>query len=147
MFRKAETLNERLLTRLRDAASHLSRNEDRAVIGALAGMEADIESMRTLMVLVRDHFQTENSKEEYMTAEKKTNQVQELRRSAESWTPKSPVEVVLDQIAKQEKKVAELQRDLDAEKSRSTNCSRPRRSWKPHSSLFTGVTLAAAPFL
>ena len=33
-----------------------------------------------------------------------------------SWTPKSPVEVVLDQIAKQEKKVAELQRDLEAEK-------------------------------
>jgi uncharacterized protein involved in exopolysaccharide biosynthesis len=33
-----------------------------------------------------------------------------------SWTPKSPVEVVLEQIAKQEKKVAELQRDLEAEK-------------------------------
>ncbi len=33
-----------------------------------------------------------------------------------AWTPKSPVEVVLEQIAKQEKKVAELQRDLEAEK-------------------------------
>lgn len=33
-----------------------------------------------------------------------------------SWTPKSPVEVVLEQIAKQEKKVTELQRDLEAEK-------------------------------
>ncbi len=64
LFRKAETINERLLTRLHDAAIHLSRNEDRAVIGALAGMEADVESMRTFMVLVRDHFQTENSKEE-----------------------------------------------------------------------------------
>ena len=63
LFRKAETINERLLTRLRDAAGHLSRNEDRAVIGALAGMEADVERMRTLMVLIRDHFQTENSKE------------------------------------------------------------------------------------
>lgn len=64
LFRKAETLNELMLTRLRDAATHLSKNQDRAVIGAIAGMEADIESMRTLMVLVRDHFQAENSKEE-----------------------------------------------------------------------------------
>ena len=42
LFRRAETLNEELLTRLRDVASHLSRNEDCAVIGAIAGMEADI---------------------------------------------------------------------------------------------------------
>jgi len=27
-------------------------------------MEADVERMRTFMVLIRDHFQTENSKEE-----------------------------------------------------------------------------------
>jgi hypothetical protein len=64
LFRKAETINERLLTRLQDAAGHLSRNEDRAVIGALAGMEADVERMRAFMVLARDHFQTQNSKEE-----------------------------------------------------------------------------------
>ena len=64
LFRKAKTINERLLMRFQDAAGHLSRNENCAVIGALAGMEADIESMRTFMVLMRDHFQTENSKEE-----------------------------------------------------------------------------------
>jgi hypothetical protein len=64
LFRKAETINERLLTRLHDTAIHLSRNENRAVIGALAGMEADVDRMRTFMVLIRDHFQTENSKEE-----------------------------------------------------------------------------------
>ena len=64
LFREAEAINERLLTRLRDVARHLSRNENRAVIGALAGMEADVERMRTFMVLIRDHFQTENSEEE-----------------------------------------------------------------------------------
>ena len=32
------------------------------------------------------------------------------------WTPKSPVEVILDQITKQEKKVSQLQQELDAEK-------------------------------
>ena len=64
LFRKAETINERLLTRLRDAASHLSKTQDRAVIGAIAGMEADIDMMRTLMALVRDHFRTENPMEE-----------------------------------------------------------------------------------
>ena len=40
--------------------------------------------------------------------------------SCKSWTPKSPVEVVLDQISKQEKKVAELQHALDTEKSMLT---------------------------
>ena len=64
LFRKAELLTERLLTRLTDTASHLSKNEARAVIGALSGMESDIENLRTLMVLVRDCFQTTNSKEE-----------------------------------------------------------------------------------
>ncbi len=34
-----------------------------------------------------------------------------------AWKPKSPVEVVLDQIHKQEKRVAELQQDLDREKA------------------------------
>jgi hypothetical protein len=33
-----------------------------------------------------------------------------------AWKPKSPVDVVLDQIHKQEKKVAELQQELDHEK-------------------------------
>jgi len=37
-----------------------------------------------------------------------------------SWTPKSPVEVMLDQIAKQERKVVEMQKELDAEKSTLT---------------------------
>jgi hypothetical protein len=33
-----------------------------------------------------------------------------------AWTPKSPIESMLDQIRKQEKKVAALQQELDAEK-------------------------------
>jgi hypothetical protein len=33
------------------------------------------------------------------------------------WTPKSPVDVVLDQIRKQEKKVADLQQEFDREKA------------------------------
>jgi hypothetical protein len=48
-----------------------------------------------------------------MTAERKSVQEPGVRRS---WTPKSPVEVVLEQIAKQEKKVAGLQHELEAEK-------------------------------
>ena len=34
-----------------------------------------------------------------------------------AWKPKSPVDVVLDQIHKQEKKVADLQQELDREKA------------------------------
>ena len=33
-----------------------------------------------------------------------------------AWTPRSPVEVMLEQITKQEKKVAELQKELEREK-------------------------------
>jgi len=37
-----------------------------------------------------------------------------------AWTPRSPIEVMLDQIGKQEKKVAELQKELDTEKTTLT---------------------------
>lgn len=60
-----------------------------------------------------------------MTPEKKPNQTPKSSTPAteggrKSWTPKSPVEVVLEQIGKQEKKVAELQIELDSEKSMLT---------------------------
>ena len=56
-----------------------------------------------------------------MTPEKKTEQSQKPPAAAteggrKAWTPRTPVEVVLEQIGKQEKKVAELQVELDAEK-------------------------------
>jgi hypothetical protein len=34
-----------------------------------------------------------------------------------AWTPKSPIDVVLDQIRKQEKRVSQLQQELDTEKN------------------------------
>ena len=61
-----------------------------------------------------------------MTADKKTESGAKAPASSASpsgrkpWTPKSPVEVILDQIGKQEKKVAELQHELDTEKSMLT---------------------------
>jgi hypothetical protein len=54
MFRKAEAINKQLVTRFSDVADHVSRHEDRAVIGALEGAEADIGRMRSLMLLLRD---------------------------------------------------------------------------------------------
>ncbi len=61
LFRKAETLNQRLLSRLADVADHLSKREHRAAIGALAGLEADIATIQTYMLLVRDHFESDVS--------------------------------------------------------------------------------------
>jgi hypothetical protein len=60
-----------------------------------------------------------------VTPEKKTDQTSKAATPAteggrKAWTPKSPVEVVLDQIGKQERKVADLQIELDAEKSMLT---------------------------
>jgi hypothetical protein len=54
-----------------------------------------------------------------MTPEKKTDpsaKASAAPGARKAWTPRSPVEVVLDQIAKQEKRVAELQKELDTEK-------------------------------
>ena len=56
LFRNADILNNQLLKRFGDVADHLSRHEDRAVIGALEGAEADIAKMRSLMLLLRDCF-------------------------------------------------------------------------------------------
>jgi hypothetical protein len=59
-----------------------------------------------------------------MTAEKKTEAGVKSATAAGStrkpWTPKSTVQVVLEQIGRQEKKVAELQRELDTEKATLT---------------------------
>lgn len=60
-----------------------------------------------------------------MTPEKKADQTLKSATSAteggrKAWTPKTPVEVVLEQITKQERKVADLQIELDAEKSMLT---------------------------
>lgn len=58
-----------------------------------------------------------------MTADKKTDQASKQTASGQdsstrkAWIPKSPVEVILDQIRKQEKKVAELEQQLSAEKT------------------------------
>jgi hypothetical protein len=60
-----------------------------------------------------------------MTPEKKTDQAPKPTATAteggrKPWIPKTPVEVVLEQIGKQEKKVADLQAELDTEKSMLT---------------------------
>lgn len=54
-----------------------------------------------------------------MTPEKKPEPSPKTADHAarKAWIPRSPVEVVLDQIKKQEKKVAEMQQELDAEKA------------------------------
>lgn len=57
-----------------------------------------------------------------MTAEKKPDTVPKPQPTAvagsrKAWTPRTPVDVILDQIGKQEKKVAELSKELDTEKS------------------------------
>jgi transcription antitermination factor NusA-like protein len=52
-----------------------------------------------------------------MTADKKqptTAATETTTRKA--WVPKTPVDVVLEQIGKQEKRVAALQKELDQEK-------------------------------
>ena len=57
-----------------------------------------------------------------MTAEKKADAAPKGATSAagstrKAWTPKSTIDVVLEQIGKQEKRVTDLQRALDAEKT------------------------------
>ena len=58
-----------------------------------------------------------------MTPEKKPDQSPKPPGSEparKAWVRRSPVEVMLEQIGKQEKKVAELQKELDKEKATLT---------------------------
>jgi hypothetical protein len=43
------------------------------------------------------------------------------------WTPKTPVEVVLEQITKQEKKVSELREELKKEESTLTKLNQAKK--------------------
>ena len=52
-------------------------------------------------------------------AQKEPDQKSELPVTAnarKAWTPKSPIDVMLDQIKKQEDRVSRLQAEIDAEK-------------------------------
>ena len=44
-----------------------------------------------------------------------------------AWTPKTPVEVVLEQITKQEKKVSELREELKQEESTLTKLNQAKK--------------------
>jgi hypothetical protein len=60
-----------------------------------------------------------------VTPEKKTDQASKsatptTEGGRKAWTPKSPVEVVLEQIDKQQKRVTALENELNAEKSMLT---------------------------
>lgn len=52
-----------------------------------------------------------------MTAEKKAVQPPEAAAPRKAWVAKTPVDIVFEQIGKQEKRVAAMQKELDQEKS------------------------------
>ncbi len=52
-----------------------------------------------------------------MTADKKQPATPPEAATRKAWVPKTPVDVVLEQIGKQEKRVAALQKELDQEKT------------------------------
>lgn len=56
VFRRARTINQQLLVRLEEVENHLGSGSHLAVIGALEGVEANIASMRSLMLMLRDCF-------------------------------------------------------------------------------------------
>ena len=68
-----------------------------------------------------------------MTADKKVDQAPKPPASGQDsstrkpWIPKTPVEVILDQIRKQEKKVAELEQQLSAEKDTLTKLAQAKK--------------------
>jgi hypothetical protein len=51
----------------------------------------------------------------------------QAKSQRKAWTPKTPVEVVLEQIARQEKKVSELREELKKEESTLTRLNQAKK--------------------
>lgn len=58
LFDNAAQALRRTIDRIDACAEELGRSNALGVIGALEGAEGDIGLIRTLMILVRDHFST-----------------------------------------------------------------------------------------
>jgi hypothetical protein len=56
LLRNAEAHTDRLLARLEEFRSHVSKGEHLAALGALEGTEAATATIRSLLLLVRDCF-------------------------------------------------------------------------------------------
>ena len=58
LFDNAAQAHRRMLDRFDSASDALGRSNALGVIGSLEGAEEDIGLIRSLMVLIRDHFST-----------------------------------------------------------------------------------------
>jgi len=58
VFAKAKLSHERLTRQLADVGESLGKGEHLAAIGALEGLEADVNRIRGLMLLLRDCFES-----------------------------------------------------------------------------------------
>jgi hypothetical protein len=58
LFDNAAQAHRRIIDRIDACAEELGRSNALGVIGALEGAKEDIKLIRTLMVLLRDHFST-----------------------------------------------------------------------------------------
>lgn len=58
LFDKATEAHRRTVDRIHACAEELGRSNALGAIGALEGTEGDIGLIRTLMLLIRDHFST-----------------------------------------------------------------------------------------
>ncbi len=56
LFRKAEIIHCHLLAQLMDVGTSISRGSECAVLGALEGMEDEVDRMRQLMFVLLDCF-------------------------------------------------------------------------------------------
>ena len=56
VFRRAETINQRLFQRFAEMVDHLGSGSELAALGTLEGAEADLASLRSLMLVLRDCF-------------------------------------------------------------------------------------------
>lgn len=56
LFERAATLLNDLRERLQQAQDHISQKEHRATLGALAGLDTHIPTIRLLMQVMNEHF-------------------------------------------------------------------------------------------
>ena len=132
VIERAKAINTKLLARLGTVSDDLDVGGHRAAFGGLDGLERQIDTMRSLLLLLRRRSTalsqpTHKPKGGSMTHRRNQHPHNQKPQVANPGSKKTPVEVVLEQIGKQEEKVSEMREELAHEERELAKLQQARK--------------------